>query len=348
MFPLFAGTHDELIKDADGAYSRLVRLQEGNKVAEEVSRKSEADKSNNNILNLSRRTSFARSSSRHSLSLSFALPYQIPLHESGVEDNGDVESSEVDDKKHQKDAVNCLVKLNEPEVPVLVLGSFAAAIHGLTLPVFGLLLSSSVNTFFKPPDVLRTDSMFWSFLFVGLGIVGLVAMTLQNYLFGIAGGKLIERIRSMAFNKVVHQEISWFDHPSNSWYVEVIITSNYKRQNKHAIMSYINSFNSSNSKKKYGFPCSGAVSARLATDASTARSLVGDNLSLIVQNIATITTGLAIAFTANWILAFVILAVSPLLLLQGYLQTKFVEGFSADAKVGLNSVLLIPSAEMRK
>ncbi|XP_027932264.1 ABC transporter B family member 9-like isoform X2 [Vigna unguiculata] len=288
------GTHDELIKDADGAYSRLVRLQEGNKVAEEVSRKSEADKSNNNILNLSRRTSFARSSSRHSLSLSFALPYQIPLHESGVEDNGDVESSEVDDKKHQKDAVNCLVKLNEPEVPVLVLGSFAAAIHGLTLPVFGLLLSSSVNTFFKPPDVLRTDSMFWSFLFVGLGIVGLVAMTLQNYLFGIAGGKLIERIRSMAFNKVVHQEISWFDHPSNS--------------------------------------C-GAVSARLATDASTARSLVGDNLSLIVQNIATITTGLAIAFTANWILAFVILAVSPLLLLQGYLQTKFVEGFSADAKV---------------
>ncbi|XP_027930326.1 ABC transporter B family member 9-like [Vigna unguiculata] len=117
---------------------------------------------------------------------------------------------------------------------------------------------------------------------------------LQNYLFGIAGGKLIERIRSMAFNKVVHQEISWFDHPSNS--------------------------------------C-GAVSARLATDASTARSLVGDNLSLIVQNIARITTGLAIAFTANWILAFVILAVSPLLLLQGYLQTKFVERFSADAKV---------------
>ncbi|XP_027930318.1 ABC transporter B family member 9-like isoform X1 [Vigna unguiculata] len=127
-----------------------------------------------------------------------------------------------------------------------------------------------------------------------IGGNGIQMAKLQNYLFGIAGGKLIERIRSMAFNKVVHQEISWFDHPSNS--------------------------------------C-GAVSARLATDASTARSLVGDNLSLIVQNIARITTGLAIAFTANWILAFVILAVSPLLLLQGYLQTKFVERFSADAKV---------------
>ncbi|WVY93657.1 hypothetical protein V8G54_032745 [Vigna mungo] len=286
------GTHDELIKDADGAYSRLVRLQEGNKGAEEGSRKSE--KSNNNSFDLTRRTSFARSSSRHSLSFGFALPYQIPLHESGVEDNGDVESSEVDNKKHQKVAVNYLVKLNKPEVPVLVLGSIAAAIHGLTLPVFGLLLSSAVNTFFKPSDQLRKDSMFWSFLFVGLGIVGLVAMTLQNYLFGIAGGKLIERIRSMTFNKVVHQEISWFDHPSNS--------------------------------------C-GAVSARLATDASRVRSLVGDTLSLIVQNIATITTGLVIAFTANWILAFVILAVSPLLLLQGYLQTKFLKGFSADAKV---------------
>jgi len=232
IFSLSAGTHDELIKDADGAYSQLVRLQEGNKGAEEGSRKSEADKSNNNSFSLSRRTSFARSSSKHSLSFGFALPYQISLHESGEGDSENVESSEVGNKKHQKVAVSRLVKLNKPEVPVLLLGSIAAAIHGLTLPVFGLLLSSAVNTFFKPPEQLRKDSVFWSLLFVGLGIVALVAIPLQNYLFGIAGGKLIERIRSMTFNKVVHQEISWFDRPSNSRYVEVIITSNYKRQDE--------------------------------------------------------------------------------------------------------------------
>ncbi|KAK7412535.1 hypothetical protein VNO78_03999 [Psophocarpus tetragonolobus] len=302
------GTHDELIKDVDGAYSQLIRLQEGNKEAE-GSHKLEENKSNNNSFNLdshnasgrslTKRTSFARSisqgssSSRHSLSLGFALPYQISLNESRERNSGDIESTEVDNK-NQKVHISRLVKLNKPEVPVLLLGSIAATIHGVTLPVFGLLLSSAINAFYKPPDQLRKDSVFWSLLFVGLGVVVLVAIPVQNYLFGIAGGKLIERIRSLTFKKVVHQEISWFDRPTNS---------------------------------------SGAVSARLATDASTVRSLVGDSLALIVQNIATMSSGLIIAFTANWILAFVILAVSPLLLIQGYLQTKFVEGFSADAKV---------------
>uniref|UniRef100_A0A151UEM9 ABC transporter B family member 9 n=1 Tax=Cajanus cajan TaxID=3821 RepID=A0A151UEM9_CAJCA len=261
------GTHDELIKDDDGAYSQLIRLQEGNR---------ESDKSNNNNVNLdshmarssTQGTSFARSSSQGS---------------SGIEN-----------VKHQNVSIQRLAKLNKPEIPILLLGSIAAAVNGVTLPVFGLLLSSAINTFYEPPYQLKKDSEFWSMLFVVLGLVAVVAIPLQNYSFGVAGGKLVERIRSLTFKKVVHQEISWFDRPSNS---------------------------------------SGAVSARLAADASTIRSLVGDSLALIMQNIATVASGLIIAFTANWILAFVVLAVSPLLLMQGYFQTKFLKGFSADAKV---------------
>lgn len=75
------------------------------------------------------------------------------------------------------------------------------------------------------------------------------------------------------------------------------------------------------------------MGARLSTDASTVKSLVGDSLALIVQNIATVLAGLVIAFTANWILAIVILLVLPLVGLQGFLQMKFYQGFSADAKV---------------
>lgn len=81
--------------------------------------------------------------------------------------------------------------------------------------------------------------------------------------------------------------------------------------------------------------CSGAVGARLSTDASTVKALVGDALGLIVQNIATIIAGLVIAFTANWMLAFIVLLVSPIMLFQGYVQTRFIKGFSADAKVSL-------------
>jgi len=82
-------------------------------------------------------------------------------------------------------------------------------------------------------------------------------------------------------------------------------------------------------------PCSGAVGARLSVDASTVKGIVGDSLSLLVQNITTVVAGLVIAFTANWILAFIVLAVSPLILMQGMVQMKFLKGFSGDAKVSL-------------
>lgn len=79
--------------------------------------------------------------------------------------------------------------------------------------------------------------------------------------------------------------------------------------------------------------CSGAIGARLSSDASTVRSLVGDALGLIVQNLSTVVAGLVISFTANWLLAIIILVVLPLVGLQGFLQMKFYKGFSADAKV---------------
>ncbi|QCD76939.1 ATP-binding cassette [Vigna unguiculata] len=291
------GTHDELIKDVDGAYSQLIRLQEGATEAE-GSHNSEAEKSSNNVIfdshiarsSTQRQVSLRRdSSSRHSHS--FTLSHRSGVHESVEIEDGDVEKSKGDAKKV---SLRRLAYLNKPEVPVLVLGSVAAIINGLVFPMFGFLFSSAISMFFEPPEKQRKDSRFWALLYVGLGLITLVVIPVQNYFFGVAGGKLVERIRSLTFEKVVHQEISWFDDPANS---------------------------------------SGAVGARLSSDASTVKSLVGDTLALIVQNLSTIIAGLVISFTANWILAFIILAVSPLVLMQGFLQMKFLQGFSADAKV---------------
>ena len=76
----------------------------------------------------------------------------------------------------------------------------------------------------------------------------------------------------------------------------------------------------------------------MSSDASTIKGLVGDALALVAQNITTIVAALIIAFASNWILAFIVLAVSPILVLQGFIEAKFLEGFSADAKV----ILLTP------
>ncbi|KAF5752776.1 hypothetical protein HS088_TW01G00694 [Tripterygium wilfordii] len=300
------GTHDELIRNPNGAYSQLVRLQEGHsKEAEhshlDVKSSSNMDytmtRSASRSLSLRRSISNGSSGSRRSFaiaSVGSGVPGPID-----VDDRVDREESvktgrnEMNEEKRERVSFVRLAYLNKPELPALLLGSAGAAVHGLFFPLFGLLLSTAIKIFFEPPAQLQKDSRFWSLLYVGLGFINLVAIPVQNYFFGVAGGKLIERIRSLTFQRVVHQEISWFDDPANS---------------------------------------SGAIGARLSTDASTVRTVLGDALALYVQNIATITAGLVIAFTANWILALVILCVFPLMLAEGYFKFKIMKDFSGAAK----------------
>ncbi|MBA0569631.1 hypothetical protein Golob_003350, partial [Gossypium lobatum] len=302
------GTHEELIRDPEGAYSQLVRLQEGTKEGgdalgkeaeqSDVTTDIEKDISRSGSQRLSasliRSISRSASSSRQSFTYNFGVPGLANFaetEETGVESNVP-EETKIERRKSV--SIRRLANLNKPEVPVLLIGSIAAAVHGLVFPIFGLLFSSAIKTFYEPPSKLLKDSKVWAVSYVGMGVIILLVGPMQNFFYGVAGGKLIQRIRSLTFEKVVHQNISWFDDPENS---------------------------------------SGAIGARLSTDASTVRNLVGDSLALIVQNIATIIAGLVIAFTANWILAIAILAVMPFTLIQGYLQAKFLKGFSADAKL---------------
>ncbi|KAJ0512946.1 putative Type 1 protein exporter [Helianthus annuus] len=78
---------------------------------------------------------------------------------------------------------------------------------------------------------------------------------------------------------------------------------------------------------------SGAIGARLSANAASVRGLVGDALAQIVQDLSSAIRGLFIAFTACWQLTFIILAMIPLASINGYVQMRFMKGFSADAKL---------------
>lgn len=227
------------------------------------------------------------SSHRQSLPLSFALPPTL-----NPSDQPSPFSS-----SHEKPpnvSIRRLAHLNKPEIPVLILGTIAAVVNGAVMPIFGILISSVIKTFFETPHKLRKDSKFWSLIFVALGAVSLVAYPGRTYLFGVAGNKLIKRIRLKCFEKAVRMEVSWFDEPEHS---------------------------------------SGMIGARLSADAASVRALVGDALGQTVQDLSSAVVGLGIAFQASWQLALIILAMIPLIGLSGFVQVKFMKGFSADAKV---------------
>ncbi|XP_057464862.1 ABC transporter B family member 9-like isoform X2 [Actinidia eriantha] len=286
------GTHAELIKDLDGAYHQLVCLQEGDNKPEDA-RSMESDNQDTSWdtnITVGRSTP---SSSRCSFNVVFELPDPIRT-QTDIESEENTKKSEIDQEKRREVSIWRLAYLNKPELQVLLLGSIAAGLSGVVFPMFGVLLSTAIKIFYEPRSELDKNSRFWALVYVGLGIGTLIVVPLQNYFFGVAGGKLIQRIRYLSFQKVVHQEISWFDDPQNS---------------------------------------SGAIGARLSTDASIVRSLVGDALAQIVQNFSTVMAGLFISFAANSLLALVILSVLPFVGLQGFFQKRFVEGFGEDAKV---------------
>ncbi|KAH7513545.1 hypothetical protein FEM48_Zijuj12G0211600 [Ziziphus jujuba var. spinosa] len=297
------GPHIELVKDSEGAYSQLIQLQEiksisdqsafNDQTRQEITIDSGRHSSQRISLSrsISRGSSGTGNSNRHSFSVSVAVPTAI----NGLETSTTLSNTSVSAPSQVPQEVSPLrlALLNKPEMPVLLLGSIAAAANGLVLPAYGVLLSGMVKSFFEPENELRKDSKFWALVFVGVGVAALLTESSKSYLLGVAGCKLIQRIRSMCFEKVVYMEVSWFDEAENS---------------------------------------SGAISARLSVDAASVRGLVGDTLAFVVQNIATAIAGLVVAFEACWQLALVILVMLPLQGLNGYVQFKFLAGFSADAK----------------
>ncbi|XP_017699893.2 ABC transporter B family member 21-like [Phoenix dactylifera] len=297
------GSHSELLKDPDGAYCQLIRLQEMNKESDNTMG---PDHDKSDIWDSGRRSSkklsFTQSISRgsskeqtshHSFQMTLGMPVGTDI-QANTPERTDILDTEVSAQERKEVPLRRLAYLNKPELPVFVLGSIAAVVNGVIFPIFAIILSNVINSFYQPPHKLKKDSNFWSLMFLVFGVVSLFALPARSYFFAVAGCKLIRRIRLMTFEKVVNMEIEWFDEPENS---------------------------------------SGAIGARLSADAATVRSLVGDALALIVQNTATLVSGLLIAFLANWQLSLIILALIPLIGLNGYIQMKFITGFSADAKM---------------
>ncbi|KAK9983466.1 hypothetical protein SO802_032991 [Lithocarpus litseifolius] len=300
------GSHSELLKDPDGAYSKLIRLQDVNKESKQATddqNKSEitmesfrqsslrqSSRKSSILRSISRGSSGRGNSSQHSFSVAFGIPAGLDVTDTALEDlDNPLEAK----KKSPKVPIRRLAYLNKPEILVLLGGTLAAIISGVILPIFGLLVSSVIKTFYEPPHERKKDAHFWSLMFLVLGVVAFLSYPARSYLFSVAGCKLIERIRIMCFEKVVHKEIGWFDEPENS---------------------------------------SGAIGARLSADAATVRALVGDALGQIVESLASVVAGLVIAFVASWQLALIVLALVPLLGIKGYIQQQSMSGFSADAK----------------
>ena len=89
-----------------------------------------------------------------------------------------------------------IIKTNSPEWPYVVLGSLASIVMGGSMPVYAILFGEVLGVLSKDVETARSDSIFYSFMFLVVGVVVGLAMFLQ--------GNIIFQLFFPIFDRKIH------------------------------------------------------------------------------------------------------------------------------------------------
>lgn len=208
-----------------------------------------------------------------------------------------MEDSETEDTKSPSVSIARIWRMSLPEWKFMVMGAFGAVMNAAVFPVWGVLLVKVTVLFFeydKTKHEMVTDARYWSFGFLGLGVTFALSIMLQHYGFAVTGQRLVTRVRLATFQAMLRQEIGWFDLDENA---------------------------------------SGALVSRLATDSATLQAMTSELLNQTLVNVASMGIAFSIAFFYSWKMTLALLATSPLMLGNAYVQAQQMEGTSSNKKV---------------
>uniref|UniRef100_A0A8V1A647 Bile salt export pump n=1 Tax=Gallus gallus TaxID=9031 RepID=A0A8V1A647_CHICK len=139
-------------------------------------------------------------------------------------------------------------------------------------------------------------------LFVLVGIVSFFTQFLQGYNFAKSGELLTRRLRKIGFQAMLGQDVGWFDDRRNS---------------------------------------PGALTTRLATDASQVQGATGSQIGMMVNSFTNIGVAIIIAFYFSWKLSLVIMCFLPVFGPQGdftFLLFFFLLQISSEALSNIRTV----------
>ncbi|KAK3611392.1 hypothetical protein CHS0354_036589 [Potamilus streckersoni] len=272
-----SGTHSELM-DRQGAYFHLVTAQqlaeqeEGFEMTEDVEKEATA-KSKPKPMRSTSSGTIQHQQTKISRQLSIGAKKET-LKEGEAEEEEEVA---------EKPGFCRIVRENGSEWPFILIGCFAAAVNGGTMPVFAIFFSEMIKVFIE----MGNNGLFWSMMFLVLGSVNFLGNSIQIYCFGQSGERLTMRLRLQTFTALLRQDVAYFDDKTHS---------------------------------------TGALTTRLATDASLVKNATGIRIGTTIQILVGLITSLVISFYFGWKLAFVVLGAVPILAISSTIQMKVFMG----------------------
>ncbi|KAM8857473.1 bile salt export pump isoform 1-T1 [Synchiropus picturatus] len=294
------GTHSELL-EKQGVYFTLVTLQnQGASAPERADAISDVDDTDFGVKVRSMSSGSLKSSSRRNSarvrSVSNLSSDFVPDALTGsLRYRTEQLPENEDQEEHIEPApVARILKYNHPEWPYMLLGSLGAAVNGSVNPIYAILFSQILGTF-ALEDVAEQRQQIDGIcvLFCIVAVTSFFSQFLQGYAFAKSGELLTRRLRKKGFLAMLRQEVGWFDDVRNS---------------------------------------PGALTTRLATDASMVQGATGSQIGMIVNSLTSIGASFIIAFYFSWKLTLVIMCFLPLIGLSGVFQAKMLTGFANDDK----------------
>ncbi|UJR11452.1 hypothetical protein I4U23_015631 [Adineta vaga] len=164
-----------------------------------------------------------------------------------------------------------LFKLNAPEWPYLLIVCLSGIIAGGLYPAFAYFLAETINSFGECTVTAQTNRaiIFTRIIFI-LGIVCCMTKIIHYVCLAVAGSRLTNRIRTKIFGCMLRQEVGWYDIAENN---------------------------------------TGALCARLSTDALAIQSLTSVRLGLLIESLSLLIIALIIGLIFSWQLTLVVFGV---------------------------------------
>ncbi|KAI8127489.1 Multidrug resistance protein like protein 49 [Lucilia cuprina] len=194
-------------------------------------------------------------------------------------------------------SITQLMKLNAPEWRYILIGCIAAMLHGATFPIWAVLFGDFFGILSDEDDeYVKSESIFFSYMFLVIGIMAGLGTLIQTYAFNTAGVKMTSRLRSRAFQTLLKQEVAYFDDDKNSV---------------------------------------GALCSRLAGDCSNVQGATGARIGIMFQAFSSLAVGVIVAFIYSWNLTLVTLVTVPFVCLSIYLEAKVMESSAMAEKAAI-------------